>query len=422
LAEFDFRYNHRASLGYSDEGRTIAAVRAREGKRLTYHHLVKRDLSFFGEAVSALAEEEAPLVRRNFRDSPSMVGISFSGVGRPLKAPCEVFRKRCSVSWYCIDSHLYRHLAAGMMGFKPMFPGRQPGVLPLDDMADTVPPKLTKMNRRHEYDRRLDRLGFQGCIYCNEPQESPLTIEHIIPEALGGALTIPNASCDKCSDETHAFEGHAMNMTRAFRRQLGFPQKHRGAKARALRGEERFVLMLDDKKVKVPIEEFPALLLSLVFPLPGILLNQTPEDKPLSGGVYSAELAEGFGEKLNRIRKKYRASRIAIMGIEPTKRHGDEGDFGRMLAKIAHAYAVAELGWGNFRPFLTNIIRGIRPYNLPYFIGSPLGKTPPYTDLHQLEIDQGALSVGKFIVVKIRLFANRDTPTHYVVVGEKINP
>ena len=37
LAEFDFRYNHRASLGYNDTDRTIAAVRGGEGKRLTYH-------------------------------------------------------------------------------------------------------------------------------------------------------------------------------------------------------------------------------------------------------------------------------------------------------------------------------------------------------------------------------------------------
>jgi len=37
LAEFDFRYNHRASLGYDDEARTIAAIKGGEGKRLTYH-------------------------------------------------------------------------------------------------------------------------------------------------------------------------------------------------------------------------------------------------------------------------------------------------------------------------------------------------------------------------------------------------
>jgi transposase-like protein len=37
LAEFDFRYNTRAALGYDDMRRTIEAVRGGEGKRLTYH-------------------------------------------------------------------------------------------------------------------------------------------------------------------------------------------------------------------------------------------------------------------------------------------------------------------------------------------------------------------------------------------------
>jgi transposase-like protein len=37
LAEFDFRYNHRVGLGYSDIDRTKAAIRGIEGKRLTYH-------------------------------------------------------------------------------------------------------------------------------------------------------------------------------------------------------------------------------------------------------------------------------------------------------------------------------------------------------------------------------------------------
>jgi transposase-like protein len=37
LAEFDFRYNYRTSLGFNDQDRTIAAIRGGEGKRLTYH-------------------------------------------------------------------------------------------------------------------------------------------------------------------------------------------------------------------------------------------------------------------------------------------------------------------------------------------------------------------------------------------------
>ena len=36
LAEFDFRYNHRIGLGYSDIDRTFAAIKGVEGKRLTY--------------------------------------------------------------------------------------------------------------------------------------------------------------------------------------------------------------------------------------------------------------------------------------------------------------------------------------------------------------------------------------------------
>jgi hypothetical protein len=37
LAELDFRFNHRIALGWTDEERTIEAVRGAKGKRLTYH-------------------------------------------------------------------------------------------------------------------------------------------------------------------------------------------------------------------------------------------------------------------------------------------------------------------------------------------------------------------------------------------------
>jgi hypothetical protein len=36
LAEFDFRYNRRASLGYTDDMRTMDVVAGAVGKRLTY--------------------------------------------------------------------------------------------------------------------------------------------------------------------------------------------------------------------------------------------------------------------------------------------------------------------------------------------------------------------------------------------------
>ena len=36
VAEFDFRFNRRTALGWTDEARCIAAIRAADGKRLTY--------------------------------------------------------------------------------------------------------------------------------------------------------------------------------------------------------------------------------------------------------------------------------------------------------------------------------------------------------------------------------------------------
>jgi hypothetical protein len=273
------------------------------------------------------------------------------------------------------------------------------------------------MNRQHTYQRERDRDGFNGCIYCNETPKSPLTKEHIIPENLGGALVIENARCDRCAGETHAFEGHAANLLRPVRRQLKVGGRGRGRKGREIREAERFILKLDNHKVKLSIIEFPALLMSLVFPTPGILINDEPEDKLLTGGIYSVELLPGFGERLNKIKSKYKANTVSIVGVE-NKSHEKKDDFGRMLAKVAHSYAVAELGLGNFEPFLVPIIRGVKPYYLPYYIGSAIGKEPPFTDLHRIEIDESGLGIGKFIVVKLRLFADRDTPTHYIIVGK----
>jgi hypothetical protein len=37
FTEFDFRYNHRVGLGYSDIDRTKEAIKGIDGKRLTHH-------------------------------------------------------------------------------------------------------------------------------------------------------------------------------------------------------------------------------------------------------------------------------------------------------------------------------------------------------------------------------------------------
>lgn len=277
-------------------------------------------------------------------------------------------------------------------------------------MTDTSQP-LTRMERHGRYP------GIGRCIYCGSA-DGPLTDEHIIPEAIGGRLILEAASCAACANETHAFEGHACDTCRPIRRQLGFPSKTKGRKARDRAAAEKFILDLDGRRVKVPVDEFPGLFVHLVYPLPGILLGSPVEDRPLVGGIHAIEVMPGFGRRLDAVRQKYKANKVSIVGVDKSNRT-DKEDTGRMLAKIAHAYAVAELGPDAFTPSIGGIIRGDQPFNLPHYVGSQAQTTEAATDLHEISIDTSGVDRGRYVVVRVRLFASFKGPGHYVVVGER---
>ncbi len=269
---------------------------------------------------------------------------------------------------------------------------------------------------RNRMERQQRYPGIGRCIYCGAA-DGPLTDEHIIPDAIGGRLILEGASCNACAAETHAFEGHACDTCRPIRRQLGFPSKTKGRRARERAATEKFILDLDGRRVKVPVGEFPGLFVHLAYPLPGILLGAAIEDRLLTGGIHAIELMPGFGERLNDVREKYRANKVSIVGVDKSNRT-DKEDTGRMLAKIAHAYAVAELGPDAFTPALVNIILGRRPFNLPHYVGSQAQTTDEASDLHEIGIDTTGLDGGRYVVVRVRLFASFKGPAHYVVVGD----
>jgi len=56
--------------------------------------------------------------------------------------------------------------------------------------------------------------------------------------------------------------------------------------------------------------------------------------------------------------------------------------FLRKLAKIAHGYAIAELGYGTFKDLL-DLILGRTP-NSPYLVGGSLVPDPPRTAMYEL--------------------------------------
>ncbi len=278
----------------------------------------------------------------------------------------------------------------------------------MTDQVEIIPPPLSRMKRQHRY----PDLG--RCAYCGAGlKDTALTDEHVIPLSLGGGLILPVASCKACQDITGAFEGHnAGRLFRPIRRQFKFPSRRRGRKQREERAKETFVVKVNGKKLNIPADEYPGLLVTFVFPAPTLLLGMAPTNESFTGRIGISTLPD-FGERLNRLRAKY-SDQVEF----PT--YGSSEVVGRLLAKIAHTYAVAELGPDAFRPYLLGIIRGQDAGLMRHLIGSAAGAEPARGDLHEIEIlPANALDTGKLVIVKIRLFSNSPgVATHYVVAGE----
>ena len=90
--------------------------------------------------------------------------------------------------------------------------------------------------------------------------------------------------------------------------------------------------------------------------------------------------------------------------------------FSRLLAKIAHCYAVAEYGLNNFEPLLPDLILG-KPSPLGHLVGDGFLEEPPEDFLHQIKLITMRVFEAYFLVAEIRLFANLGAPRYRVAVG-----
>jgi hypothetical protein len=96
----------------------------------------------------------------------------------------------------------------------------------------------------------------------------------------------------------------------------------------------------------------------------------------------------------------------------------DSKMFARMLAKIGLGVAVARLGLDGYEPLVQDLIlKGVDRYGL---VGGYAGTTranPKTSSLHTLNLITNGGAPGRLIIVEIRLFAEFNCPTNYVVVG-----
>jgi hypothetical protein len=95
-----------------------------------------------------------------------------------------------------------------------------------------------------------------------------------------------------------------------------------------------------------------------------------------------------------------------------------------MLAKIAHSFAVAELGLENFSPLLLDIILDRDCSHIGSLIGQSETHSPETSDapsLHQIWIqvtdDKSAPMTWKWVVVQIQLFKPWSDATYTIVAG-----
>jgi hypothetical protein len=259
-------------------------------------------------------------------------------------------------------------------------------------MVENIPPPLIRMKRENSY----PPVG--GCIYCSNAATSK---EHIIPRSLGGMLLLPDASCSACAGITHAFEGQcADKLFSPIRRQFGLPSR-----SGKRRNKDPKSAVLDGVSTIIPDGDFPGIIIGFAFDLPGILGLGPPAKAEFTGKVSIGMLPE-FGNRMNRLG----ANEIKFVSTGITTLM-----FGRMLAKIAHAYAIAEMG-RSFKPLLLEIIKNPDEKFIGHLVGGGFGPLGAGDDLHEISIDP---FFQRYVVVQIRLFADRSLPTYWVVAGDR---
>jgi hypothetical protein len=168
------------------------------------------------------------------------------------------------------------------------------------------------------------------------------------------------------------------------------------------------------EKLMVPAAIHPATLVLLQFgDLPGLLSGREPDENYRFRPIPWMRLNDAFEE--------FARSRGAVSaGVEAPI---DPEKLSRVLAKIAHGFAIAKLGLNGFTPLLLDLIHGRVVANAPELVGSDPNTPPPATGVvHELAL----VPHEKLVVVRIRLLASSSIngehamPVYLAVAGTKL--
>jgi hypothetical protein len=251
------------------------------------------------------------------------------------------------------------------------------------------------------------------CIYCLEHQ-SKLTDEHVIPFAFAGdGMVLPKSSCKECAAVTGRFEQEYLRCGLGiFRNRIGAPTRRPNDRsATPLVGVGRRIdggqLQDSGERVEVPIHEMPIAYIAMrFFGAPRILTGRAPT------GDIDGELWWCMWPEQTALQKVARGTEgLHIGSLRPIT-------FARFIAKVAHGYAVADVGLNTFDPLLLDLIAG-RTEEISFLIGGDEDIPLPRNEQFVLQSGWVSLDNVTYLVVQLQLYANLGTPKYLVVVGRK---
>jgi hypothetical protein len=250
------------------------------------------------------------------------------------------------------------------------------------------------------------------CIYC-DAQGCDLGDEHIIPQALGGNMILPAASCHDCERIVGGqLEGRILHKTKgpfaALRLRLDFKSKRPKDRPKSLPFR---VVGFDGvtRTIKIPAKRVPKYWLAYTTETsPGIIVGRKPTEAA-RGGVYSM-----WDTSDMKALSDY-GGQITLQGA------GDGRDLARFLAKIAHGMAVAEYGLDAFEAWLPSFILGRDDCVMHYYVAGHENKTVDDKGTHSISLGTWG-DDGLRIGARIRLFCKWGTPDYEVAVGKFKEP
>jgi hypothetical protein len=240
-----------------------------------------------------------------------------------------------------------------------------------------------------------------------------------VPYSVGGNWLLPNSSCARCAKITGSFEGEfSRTILGPLRMLYDMPTRRPKERPKHLPLKVKYPASIDWEIAHVDRSICPFLILLPLYPMPDALTGAKSAGDQSAASATFWTRGGGFWEDKNA-HLQWLCEMLGAKEVMPIGTVNTE-TFCLTLAKVAHAFASAELGIDAFEPFLFDMIRNRNLSNRATFIGGGEGNELPSAGLHEVGFDSGVGIDADTIVVRVRLFAVLGTPTYHIAVGRRI--